>query len=281
MTPTTIPGLDVTALRARRARNAPTATEDTATLLQRVEAHLEAHDGYVAFSGGKDSTVVLDLARRVDSNVPVVFFDSGLEYPETLTYIDQIANDWDLNLNVIAAQPSLLEILTHSGHWDHHAPRLRTPNLHATLITAPAAAAHDRFGPGELWGIRSAEARGRRILHAAALATHRNCECCTSQQQRRQQHGGIVTRVDNTTAYSPIWDWSTARVWEHLNRYGIPINPVYDKLALLGAPEHATRVANLVDANQLNAGRITWLRRGWPTQYAELLATLPRLADFT
>lgn len=39
-------------------------------------------DVYVSFSGGKDSTVLLDLARRVDPNIPAVFVDTGLEYPE-------------------------------------------------------------------------------------------------------------------------------------------------------------------------------------------------------
>lgn len=37
---------------------------------------------YVSFSGGKDSTVLLDLVRKVDPNVPAVFCDTGLEYPE-------------------------------------------------------------------------------------------------------------------------------------------------------------------------------------------------------
>lgn len=37
---------------------------------------------YVSFSGGKDSTVLLDLARRVYPDIEAVFVDTGLEYPE-------------------------------------------------------------------------------------------------------------------------------------------------------------------------------------------------------
>ena len=37
---------------------------------------------YVSFSGGKDSTVLLDLVRKVVPNVPIVFSNTGLEYPE-------------------------------------------------------------------------------------------------------------------------------------------------------------------------------------------------------
>jgi len=37
---------------------------------------------YIAFSGVKDSTVLLHLARRVFPDIPAVFVDTGLEYPE-------------------------------------------------------------------------------------------------------------------------------------------------------------------------------------------------------
>ena len=99
-------GLDLTTLQALRA-----PARDLNLLIDRVAAHLDTHDGYVAFSGGKDSTVVLDLARRADPNVPVCFFDSGLEFPETLTYIDELTNRWNLNLHVIPARPTALEYL--------------------------------------------------------------------------------------------------------------------------------------------------------------------------
>ena len=37
---------------------------------------------FISFSGGKDSTVLLDLARRMYPDIPAVFFNTGLEYPE-------------------------------------------------------------------------------------------------------------------------------------------------------------------------------------------------------
>lgn len=37
---------------------------------------------YVSFSGGKDSTVLLDLARRAYPDMKAVFVNTGLEYPE-------------------------------------------------------------------------------------------------------------------------------------------------------------------------------------------------------
>ena len=47
---------------------------------------------YVSFSGGKDSTVLLDLVRRIYPDVQAVFIDTGLEYPEIRDFVKTIDN---------------------------------------------------------------------------------------------------------------------------------------------------------------------------------------------
>jgi len=49
-------------------------------------------DVYVSFSGGKDSTVLLDLVRSIYPHVPAVFVDTGLEYPEIKAFVRTIDN---------------------------------------------------------------------------------------------------------------------------------------------------------------------------------------------
>ena len=46
----------------------------------------------VSFSGGKDSTVLLDLARRAFPDIPAVFVDTGLEYPEIREFVKTVPN---------------------------------------------------------------------------------------------------------------------------------------------------------------------------------------------
>lgn len=55
---------------------------------------------YVSFSGGKDSTVLLDIVRSVYPDVLAVFADTGLEYPE----IRKFARSFD---NVEVVRPKL------------------------------------------------------------------------------------------------------------------------------------------------------------------------------
>lgn len=62
---------------------------------QRVRGWVEEYgeDGvYVSFSGGKDSTVLLDIVRKDYPDIPAVFVDTGLEYPEIREFVKTYDN---------------------------------------------------------------------------------------------------------------------------------------------------------------------------------------------
>ena len=65
---------------------------------------------YVSFSGGKDSTVLLDIARQVNKDIKAVFLDTWLEYPELRQFVKQYDN-----VDIIKPQKSMKEIITEYG----------------------------------------------------------------------------------------------------------------------------------------------------------------------
>lgn len=47
---------------------------------------------YLGFSGGKDSTVLLDISRKIFPSIPAVFVDTGLEYEEIRGFVSRQEN---------------------------------------------------------------------------------------------------------------------------------------------------------------------------------------------
>lgn len=276
----TAPGLDITALRAIASRRRGSISYRH--LLDRIAEHLDTHDGFVAWSGGKDSTVVVDLARQVDPNVPVVFYDSGLQFPETLRYLDELSTQWRLNFEVIKAEPDLLTVMVALGGFDHHAPDRRLGvELAEIMITGPAARAHDQHGQGSLWGVRAQESSGRAALYRQQLGAQSLARMKDSREAVRNSAGGVVHRKDGTVTYGPIWDWQTRQVFEYFAGRGIEPNPLYRKFSALGVPERQIRVDSIIDASKLSNGHIAWLQKGWPDIYSRLATVLPRLPEWT
>lgn len=66
---------------------------------------------YVAFSGGKDSTVLLHLVREIAPDVATVFVDTGLEYPE----VKRFAKSFD-NVTVLRPKMCFDEVILKYGY---------------------------------------------------------------------------------------------------------------------------------------------------------------------
>ena len=68
-------------------------------------------NAYVSFSGGKDSTVLLDIARKRYPDIPAVFSNTGLEYYE----IQRFARSKD-NVEVVTPKMRFDEVISTYGY---------------------------------------------------------------------------------------------------------------------------------------------------------------------
>ena len=68
-------------------------------------------NAYISFSGGKDSTVLLHIARQIYPDIPAVFSNTGLEYPE----IQSFARSHD-NVEVVTPKMRFDEVISKYGY---------------------------------------------------------------------------------------------------------------------------------------------------------------------
>lgn len=69
-------------------------------------------DVYVSFSGGLDSTVLLDLVRKeLGDNIPAVFCDTGLEFPELVEFVKNTQN-----IEIIKPKKNFKKVIKEYGY---------------------------------------------------------------------------------------------------------------------------------------------------------------------
>jgi hypothetical protein len=65
----------------------------------------------VSFSGGKDSTVLLHIARQIYPGIPAVFSNTGLEYPE----IQKFVKSFD-NVDIVTPAMNFAQVISVYGY---------------------------------------------------------------------------------------------------------------------------------------------------------------------
>lgn len=74
-------------------------------------AHYGVNGVYVSFSGGKDSTVLLHIAREMYPDIPACFVDTGLEYPEIKTFVRTFEN-----VDIIRPKKTFRQVICEYGY---------------------------------------------------------------------------------------------------------------------------------------------------------------------
>jgi len=65
----------------------------------------------VSFSGGKDSTVLMEIARRLYPDIPAVFSNTGLEYPEIQKFVREYKN-----VDIVTPKVRFFDVVIRDGY---------------------------------------------------------------------------------------------------------------------------------------------------------------------
>lgn len=216
------------------------------TSLLRIVAWYEYFNGdvYVAFSGGKDSTVMLNLVRSIYPKVPAVFCDTGLEFPEIKQFIRETPN-------VITLRPKLSfrEVLDKYGY-----PLVSKEQ--AQYIEEIRNSKSDKLIKLRLEGNNKGQYilkyKWRYLLEAPFKIS---AQCCLVMKKRPSHfferetglkpfiglladdsrlrdmsyraHGCNVFNLRRPTS-RPIMFWLEEDIWNYLKLNNVPYSPIYD-----------------------------------------------------
>lgn len=88
-------GLTLKDLKDRQGWSLTQKIDHSVGAIESFVSHLGLDSVYVSFSGGKDSTVLLDLARMIYPDIRAAFCNTGNEYPDVVRFVKTTENvDW-------------------------------------------------------------------------------------------------------------------------------------------------------------------------------------------
>ena len=143
-----------------------------------------------------EDVVLVHFVREVMPEVPVLFLETFHHFPQTLTYRDDIAAKWNLNLiNLKAPEPQV-------GLW-----QTSTDDCCARHKVGPLFGALEGY---DTWftGLRRDQSPSRANLQHVEPFTLKS--------------GKLLRKV------SPLAEWTTRDVWRYAKAHDIPLLPLYE-----------------------------------------------------
>jgi len=205
---------------------------------------------YVSFSGGKDSTVLLHLARRLYPGILAVFCQTGNEYPEICRFVRQ-TRDGGANIHIIRPKMKPREV------WEKYGFPLVGKELSQMIYeirinpnspTSLKRLSKKRFGISKCWRYLLAEPYSVCHKCCGVLKKHPFMEfekesgrspvlgVMASESELREKdyirNGGCNQFSGDKRKRSkslPLSIWLEQDIWDYIAKFNIPIADIYHK----------------------------------------------------
>lgn len=176
------------------------------------EAKAKFDNSVILWAGGKDSTAVVDLARKsvpegADFPFQTVLLDTTFQFEETYNFLSRVSKKWEVPFEKTRNEKALMENVNPDDYESFECcNRLKTENLRQYILRNDVDAVIE--------GIRWDEhpARGK-----------------TKGEEGDFHDTGFYDRetpVSHTRVY-PIQNWTERDVWNYTEENNLPTNPLY------------------------------------------------------
>lgn len=189
---------------------------------------------YIAFSGGKDSVVLLDICHRVlPLSVPVVFSDTDMELPDTYKVWEKIQSCYP-NREFIAARAEKKAL----ENWKLFAPPSRSIRWCCSVHKSTPALMYLK-----------------KKLQKPAIKVMAFVGVRGDESYSRSFYEDATDEVKNASQLNrmPILDWGAHELWLYIFANNLIINPAYTKgltrVGCLMCPESSEKYEWFVDRN--------------------------------
>jgi predicted phosphoadenosine phosphosulfate sulfurtransferase len=216
----------------------------------------------VSFSGGKDSTVILNLAIEVAREkgrlpVAVVFLDQEAEWNAVIEYMRRVQARPEVDLlwlqmpfklsNSSSTDVDFLDCWAEGAEWMREKEpasvkenRYGVVRFHALFPAISKVEFGDR-STAWITGVRAQESPSR-SAGATAKATYKWITW-----------GKIIDKDLSHYNFHPIYDWEISDVWKAIHSHGWDYCRVYDEQYRYGLPLAKMRVSNLHHETSLSS----------------------------
>ena len=178
----------------------------------------------ILFSGGKDSLTVLFLARKAFYPAalpfPLLHVDTGHNFPETLSFRDQLVEEYKLELIVRCVQDSIDQ-----GHVEEEKGKFPSRNSlqSVTLLDAIEELGLDAC----IGGARRDEEKARAKERVFSVRdSFGQWEPRLQRPELWRLYNGRIHKGENVRIF-PLSNWTELDVWHYIQREQIPVPELY------------------------------------------------------
>jgi len=214
-------------------------------------------------SGGKDSTVIFNLALKVareKNRLPlkVLFLDQEAEWDSVITTIREIMTHPDVEPLWLQMPFRLFNATSPIEPWLHCWDESKKE--HWIRPKEPNSIKVNRYGTErfkEMFGnFLKVEFQGQKVCYLAGVRTEesptRFLALTASATYKHITWGKKFAKNREHYSFYPIYDWSFKDVWKAIHEHGWPYCKLYDYMYQHGIPTNNMRVSNVHHETAIN-----------------------------